>query len=307
MGRKIVLTGTKLTDLSAPKLATVDPIESAGSLMLIEPTHPAQSWEAGVPLSTTFLPNLLGANAARLAGVSAGDMNPSYVRVGLAGNAEGNVERSAKGGLHTIFSQTVNDANTAHNRIDMPVAMRQYLLDHYVEGSLYISLWSRTTRGSRVNSQQTDYAGLGSTTSTTGRFKARINNAGVVLGSAAAGPGMPLGSRVLGARFDATSELGPGFHNAARSGHSSEPPTSTANVYAFAMLGGNHGTVNSYSTARGASASWVFYRFYMEDLDASGRTYAEVDAIDTALYTKEVLTAGGRYYGDTFTDPALTP
>lgn len=27
-------------------------------------------------------------------------------------------------------------------------------------------------------------------------------------------------------------------------------------------------------------------------------------AIDHALYTTHVLTAGGRYYGDTYTDPA---
>lgn len=34
---------------------------------------------------------------------------------------------------------------------------------------------------------------------------------------------------------------------------------------------------------------------------------AEVDAIDHALYTSHVLTAGGRYFGDTFTDPATIP
>lgn len=48
-------------------------------------------------------------------------------------------------------------------------------------------------------------------------------------------------------------------------------------------------------------------RAYVEDLTVSGRTYAEVDAIDHALYTKEVLTPGSRYYGDTFTDPATIP
>jgi hypothetical protein len=42
-------------------------------------------------------------------------------------------------------------------------------------------------------------------------------------------------------------------------------------------------------------------------LTVSGRTYAEVDAIDHALYTREVLTPGGRYYGDTYTDPATLP
>jgi hypothetical protein len=58
MGRKIVLTGTKLTDLAAPKLADVDPIESPGSLLLIDPMHPAGSWSAGVPATATTVPNL---------------------------------------------------------------------------------------------------------------------------------------------------------------------------------------------------------------------------------------------------------
>jgi hypothetical protein len=39
----------------------------------------------------------------------------------------------------------------------------------------------------------------------------------------------------------------------------------------------------------------------------SGRTYEQVAAIDQALYTKEVLTAGGRYYGDTYTNPTTIP
>ena len=37
MGRKIVLTGTTLTDTTAPKLATIDPIESDGSLLEYHP------------------------------------------------------------------------------------------------------------------------------------------------------------------------------------------------------------------------------------------------------------------------------
>ena len=53
--------------------------------------------------------------------------------------------------------------------------------------------------------------------------------------------------------------------------------------------------------------SWILYRTYVEDLSVSGRTYAEVDALDYALYEKHVLTADGRYYGDTYTDPATLP
>lgn len=50
--------------------------------------------------------------------------------------------------------------------------------------------------------------------------------------------------------------------------------------------------------------AFLFYRAYIEDLTVSGRSYAAVDALDYAEYTKQVTTAGGRYYADTYTDPA---
>lgn len=61
----------------------------------------------------------------------------------------------------------------------------------------------------------------------------------------------------------------------------------------------------SYS-ARGASPSAIFYRFYLEDLTLSGRTWAEVDALDARLFAS-AFAPGGRYYADTFTDPATIP
>ena len=54
---------------------------------------------------------------------------------------------------------------------------------------------------------------------------------------------------------------------------------------------------------RRGKPSRAVYRMYIEDLTVSGRTYAQVDAIDYAQFTKDVLTVGGRYYGDTYTDP----
>lgn len=75
-------------------------------------------------------------------------------------------------------------------------------------------------------------------------------------------------------------------------------------------LGRTAGASNPFNAIGGIRerlSSSIFYRAYIEDLTVSGRTYAEVDAIDYALYTKEVLTPGGRYYGDTYTDPATIP
>jgi hypothetical protein len=63
------------------------------------------------------------------------------------------------------------------------------------------------------------------------------------------------------------------------------------------------GALNAYSTAMGGSTaapSFILYRFYLEDLTVSGRSYAEVDAIDYALWQTD-FGAGGRFAGDTFT------
>jgi len=57
---------------------------------------------------------------------------------------------------------------------------------------------------------------------------------------------------------------------------------------------------------QGGYFSWIFYRAYMEDLTVSGRTYAQVDAEDLALFTEQ-FAVGGRYHNDTFTNPTTIP
>jgi hypothetical protein len=53
--------------------------------------------------------------------------------------------------------------------------------------------------------------------------------------------------------------------------------------------------------------SWAFYRAYIEDLTLSGRTWAEVNAIDYALY-QAAFGTDGRFEGDTtFTAPSTIP
>lgn len=50
----------------------------------------------------------------------------------------------------------------------------------------------------------------------------------------------------------------------------------------------------------------MIYRVYIEDLTVSGRTYAQVDSIDFALW-QAAFAAGGKFYGDTYTDPSTLP
>ncbi|MER2974725.1 hypothetical protein ABS815_15285, partial [Klebsiella pneumoniae] len=49
--------------------------------------------------------------------------------------------------------------------------------------------------------------------------------------------------------------------------------------------------------------SFIFYRFYMEDLTVSGRSYATVDALDQALFDEAFNSSTGRYRNDHFSAP----
>ena len=59
-------------------------------------------------------------------------------------------------------------------------------------------------------------------------------------------------------------------------------------------------------TTSPSTASNTDFLLAIEDLTVSGRTYAEVDALDYALY-QAAFAADGRYHGDTNTDPSTLP
>lgn len=301
MGRKIVLTGTKLTNLSAPKLAEVDPIESVGSLMLVEPMHPAQQWAAGVPANGATLKNLLSAKAAALTGTSTG-MDAVVATAGMTG-ARGLLERSSKGGLHAIYSNTdatnIANGSTTYFNIEAASDLRLYLMNNYGH-NIFMSLWMNVTRltpnGKNSNAQMV----LANTSSSTSVYKVFAHGASIA-GSADANGFRHTSYTTTG------SPAGPRLTNIARTAFTGSAPTSQTGTYTRFFDIGNRGTINSYLNSKEAVPSAVFYRAYWEDLTVSGRTYAQVDAIDNALYTKQVLTPGGRYYGDTFTNPTTIP
>lgn len=287
MGRKIVLTGTTLTDTNAPRLTIIDPIESAGSMLLIEPMHPSQQWAAGTPATGAVIPNLLN-----------GMLGTGDATLDIAGSVtngvRGILERSGKGGLHGIISQAETLPSGSGIKIAPSPALFAYVYAN-LGHEYYISAWDRLTRVNpdAAASPTRDY----STASTTGTGIAHAAPATWNIPSS-----ILLGSRVLG------NALGGRFANvavgAAVMANSSAMNGTALPVWAGAALTYNQSVL---ATRNGKWPSFVFYRVYIEDLTVSGRTYAQVDAIDYALYTKEVLTPGGRYYGDTFTDPATLP
>jgi hypothetical protein len=143
MGRKIVLTGTTLTDPAAPRLATIDRLESPGSLYLIDMTHPTAPMDPGVPAHLAVVPNIFGETLGALA---SGDVHASMGIGGGINNAvKGKIERSSRGGLHVIVAQATPLAAGDGARIKMPDALLAYIKANPTH-DYYASSWDRLTR-----------------------------------------------------------------------------------------------------------------------------------------------------------------
>lgn len=285
MGRKIVLTGVTLTDPDAPRLAVVDPIESSGSLLLIEPGHPHEPWDAGVPADESAIPNILSDTLS--IGTAKFDTN------GALTSTKGLLERSTKGGLHGIVSQSVSLTSGDGATIRIPTALNTYLGAH-ASNDYYVSGWYRLTRANNaVGSAWTYVIASGSGDS---NVLANFSENAAIAATGLGLLGSRAGTNVIGAHMASGAVDGATTSTTSKAFGPvwGAPPTTFGNV--------NVATRNTHWP------SFVFYRFYVEDLTVSGRTYAEVDAIDYAEYTRQVLTVGGRYYGDTTpTDPATIP
>ena len=321
VGRKIVLTGTTLTDLSAPKLLQVDPIESAGSLLLIDPTHPMGPWATGVPAHDTTVRNLVRTLGAQATGLTEGQMDLT-VRAGANITSGKTVmERTSKGGYHNISSRSGAVAQ-GDVVLDMSAELISYFL-HNPTHDIYGSLWVYTTRRA-VNQTHVMLGVVG---------QQQTNSMALVLGPhaneatewiARPGFGAELGSHVVptgsgvGPKYISHGSPGWGSSNgipdlgkAAPSGPVAVGGIAFGATPASLGIGLSGNRLSLHLSPLGPNAnvasSMILYRAYLEDLTVSGRTYAEVDAIDYALYTQQVLTAGGRYYGDTFTNPSTLP
>ncbi|WNM65946.1 hypothetical protein SEA_BIRTHDAYBOY_5 [Gordonia phage BirthdayBoy] len=302
------------TDTTLPKFS-IDPILTKGSVWLVDPTHPVQSWESGLPAHLGSVPNLMARQADLLPdGLSAPTMK--FYNAGLTGSF-GKVERTGKGGLHVLMSQTEQaDYYTSNSNYYSLISAIEHTQNNasnpfvqwlYGDGgvnkpynhSFYLSQWIRMTRLSLTGKQAFWIGQVSAASSVTGKY-----NVGIMGSSDSALTNLPSGGpgRIQGARA-----IGPAITNVASVTKTGVDPTSASDICAYAFNCGHIGVVNTYLTAKESNPSIVLYRSYLEDLTISGRTYAEVTAIDQALFNQEVMTPGGRYYDDTFTNPSTIP
>jgi hypothetical protein len=251
--------------------------------------------------------------------------------------AAGLLERTTKGGIHAITPQAGAAVLQSGPSLAFSTKLMKYILDN-AQHDYYMSLWARMTRipGSTYNNSS--MVVLNGNAQQTNSYLFNLAPSGAVGTNFAYRPNTTppsLGKRedpsgsVVGNKFFSIATEGWFTNTAGLNGSIPGDGTNTATTGAQAGGGltwgptkpfpgiGSTGTVAdgvfnppgsaSAGTNKDKTDSHIIYRFYLEDLTVSGLSYATVDALSRAEDTKHVLTAGGRYYGDTFTDPTTIP
>ncbi|WP_188043656.1 hypothetical protein [Changpingibacter yushuensis] len=288
---------------------SIDPVlPTQGALLLIDPTHPVLgAWEAGVPASGGTVPNLAWDHAAAVLGSGTEESLACAMDYSGMSGSKGLIERTTRGGLHGIFSQTQNVAagDTTHMSIRLPEPLRLWISTGAAkEHSTFVSVWGATTRVTNMNPGQFEaILELMEGNTTAGRALIRSNGAGY--------PNVNNTNHLGSSHYPAAVLPAGPFRKALGTGAAGGVFVSygadSNSVFAVGNVGLNRYSGGSTPVPLGHSGSRVLYRVYVEDLTVSGRTYAEVDALDQSLFASEVLTAGGRYYGDTYTNPSTLP
>jgi hypothetical protein len=299
MGRKLVLTGTKLTDLTAPKLATIDAImPEAGALLFLDPSHPYNPWPTFDLMSTSgtvYLPNLAydQAKAMYPTGTTT-TLGARYLKGVdmLNDGVASKIERTSKGGLHTLFSQTVGDTTKGGRTVQINAhdGINAYL-NANTSHAFYGAFWGKITRGAKPFSSGAPMHSRGNNSNTFYNFYTRPSSTGDVIYPTATPPRAGLSHE--GAINTNGAVNVPIFQDLA--------VTTAAGAGAITMA---PLTMSPPASADGLNmGSMIFYGYYLEDLTVSGRTYAQVNALVKAKFDKDVKSVGGRYYGDTYTAP----
>lgn len=266
-----------------------DELMSTGSLMLVELGHSKGTY-SGVPGDGALLPNVAWEAAATLLGAGTATSLSATVLNTLSANDL--AERTPKGGLHVIKSQ-VTDSQNQRLAIQLPDAIMNYLLAH-TTNDIFLSTVYTTTRV--ATDTQVPLSIISSTTAATGNFLDILKAVGV-----------SETATLLGSRDSPSprNTLAPSYAARAVTNWVGTPPASLAQSYRMPFMVGPAGPYGNTYTAKCPSV--ILYGLYIEDLTASGRTFADVDAIAYARFQRD-FASGGRYNGDTTpTAPSSKP
>jgi len=287
--------GGSLTDPLFPRLRQ-DALLTNGSLFLIDASHTAGGFGTGVPVDDQLIENIAWQEAAETIG--AGSQNSMRATADIVTGTGLTMERSTKGGWHFILSQSGNLGAGVGVEVVMSAGLREYLTAN-TGHSYYLSAWTLVTRTANVAG--TTWPPMGMVVqrniSATANYLAYADAANTFPGSASV--------RRIGARnSNGTNATGVSFRGIGAAGWTGSPPDPDApsQMRPGLFIAGARG---AYTPLAGTSAcpSLILYRLYLEDLTVSGRTYAQVDALDFGL-CQAAFAIGGKYRNDSFTAPA---
>lgn len=131
--------------------------------MLIEPGHPANTY-AGALTTGAQLPNILTTKATALIG---GPTGAKFLITSQFSGAQGRVERSSKGGIHFLQTQTdsvlTRSARVNLQNLNEAGGVRDYLIANPTH-NVFLGAWSRVTRAAvHVGTTTLSRAQLGTT------------------------------------------------------------------------------------------------------------------------------------------------
>lgn len=289
---------------SGPVLDFDPVIASTGALLLVDYAHPQDpvTYNNAALVDGIAFPNLAYDRFKALypAAVEASSA-VNLTRGAGAVSPHAAIERTAKGGVHLAFCTENAGDVTRSARLVIGSSIRAYLAANSGH-SYFFSIWGRVTREAQHARWTTGaippLAAIPAADASLASFYTRASSWPSSGTTVLPDPPRKVGHRQHGA-LGADSSTATGATDTG-------PLLSNVGVSSMASS-----TVASAYIARGGSdwdflgafPSMVSYRAYIEDLTVSGRTYGQVDALDWAAYQAEVLTAGGRYFGDTFTAP----
>lgn len=271
-----------------------DPRLNNGSILLVEP---ARDGTGGLP--STWI-NYAADQFRDRTGIYA----PSVEVVNtLSGHAKCLVERTARGAVHGVMTPDpigMHATRWAYGVVPASTVF-EYLFANR-NHAFYFGMIGRVTRNATV-ADITNLAlgGLSPTESDVvdgatvnrgfGIYQAQSGNV--------AGAPLPTQEHYLNRRVDSNQ---PYFADIAVTGHSMSSLTPLTQARREIFTAGER----AMSPTRVGWPSHMLYTLWIEDLTASGRTYAECSAEGVALMGRR-FSEGGEYFGDTFTSPGSVP
>jgi len=297
VGLHIPIPDATFTGSDAPTLPAFDPVapdDGVGALLLIEANHPLGG-NFTVPTNGAAITNLFRDTAADLLGVAASTLDPIQA-VGNMTSTFGKVELTTLGGIHAIQSTTQGTTTSSGYQIRFPRNIVDYMKANLTH-AFYVSVWNMPTK-------------LISPAPGTSLLTSMVFPYGAMYSIGLGNPpnlqaGRPGSVTKVGGQNDSTR----GTLNTPQCSVQAvicncsdwETSDSTITVWQGMFEVGNFAPANR----SGKNGARVLWRAYIEDLTVSGRSYADVVALDNAEFARQVTTEGGRYYGDTVvTDPA---